>query len=91
MDDVTANLLVTRLKKAKTTKDKVEAMAESMIALIDCQKKTSERVKALVKRNEEQDHKKEGAKWVLGIVYAVVTFLCTSGSVMACKFFGLLK
>jgi len=36
MDDVTANLLVTRLKKAKTTKDKVEAMAESMIALIDC-------------------------------------------------------
>ena len=35
-----------------------------LVALIDCQRKTAERVKEIVAKTEEAKHKIEGAKWL---------------------------
>ena len=45
MDEVTKNMVKAQLKKAKTPDMLDEAMVSAMIALVDCQYKTGQRVK----------------------------------------------
>lgn len=47
MDQVLAETLKANLKAAKTPEAKSDAQTLAMIALVDCQRKTAERVKAL--------------------------------------------
>lgn len=47
MDSVLANTLKANLKTAKTPEAKSDALTLAMIAMVDCQQKTAERVKAL--------------------------------------------
>jgi len=48
MDQVLADTLTANLKAAETTDQKVNALVLAEIAVVDCQRKTSERVKKLV-------------------------------------------
>ena len=45
MDDVTKDMVKAQLKSAKTPEMLDEAMVSAMIALVDCQYKTGQRVK----------------------------------------------
>jgi len=47
-----------------------------LVALIDCQRKTAERVKELVANKEETKNKIEGAKWL----WAVIRYLVAAGA-----------
>lgn len=47
MDSTLKDTLTAHLKSAKTPEDRDNALTLSMIALIDCQYKTAQRVKAL--------------------------------------------
>lgn len=49
MDQVLADTLTANLKTAKTPEEVAKAQTLAMIALVDCQRKTAERVKFLVK------------------------------------------
>lgn len=55
----------------------IEMVQSHMLAaLIDCQRKTAERVKDLVARTDEAKHKIEGAKWL----WAVIRYLVAAGA-----------
>jgi len=45
MDQVLADTLTANLKSAKTADAKMDALTLAMIAVVDCQRKTSDRVK----------------------------------------------
>lgn len=47
MDQVLADTLTANLKAANTPEAKIEALRLSMIALVECQLKTSQRVKTM--------------------------------------------
>lgn len=65
------DLLVDQLDKAKTDEEVDRAMVGGMKAMIDCQYKTSERVKDLVIDRDREKSRKEGAKWLWGILSAI--------------------
>ena len=65
------DLLVDQLDKAKTDEEVEKAMVGGMKAMIDCQYKTSERVKDLVIDRDREKSRREGAKWLWGILSAV--------------------
>lgn len=71
------------LKDAKSIEDSarrheaIEMVQSHMLAaLIDCQRKTAERVKELVARTEEAKHKIEGAKWL----WTIIRYLVAAGA-----------
>ena len=66
MDQVLKNTLTANLKAAKTDEAKLDALVLAEIAVIDCQHKTSNRVKELV---EERGRR----KWLAQIINAGVT------------------
>jgi hypothetical protein len=47
MDQVLADTLTANLKAAKTTEEQTSALTLAMIAMVDCQRKTADRVKDL--------------------------------------------
>ena len=47
MDQVLADTLTVNIKRAKNTDERVEALALATVAMVDCQRKTSDRVKEL--------------------------------------------
>lgn len=47
MDQVLADTLTANLKSAKTEEERAKAQTLALIALVDCQRKTSDRVKEL--------------------------------------------
>ena len=65
------DLLVDQLDKAKTDEEVDKAMVGGMKAMIDCQYKTSERVKDLVIDRDREKSRREGAKWMWGILSAI--------------------
>ncbi len=67
------DLLVDQLDKANTGEEVDKAMVGGMKAMIDCQYKTSERVKDLVIDRDREKSRKEGAKWLWGILSAIVS------------------
>lgn len=55
----------------------IEMVQSHMLAaLIDCQRKTAERVKELVARTDEAKHKIEGAKWL----WTIIRYLVAAGA-----------
>ena len=65
------DLLVDQLDKARTDEEVDKAMVGGMKAMIDCQYKTSERVKDLVIDRDREKSRREGAKWLWGILSAI--------------------
>ncbi len=47
MDQVLADTLTANLKAAKTDEERMSALTLAMIAIVDCQRKTADRVKDL--------------------------------------------
>lgn len=77
------NALERELNDAKSIEDQarrheaIEMVQSHMLAaLIDCQRKTAERVKELVANKEETKNKIEGAKWL----WAVIRYLVAAGA-----------
>lgn len=71
------------LNDAKSIEDQarrheaIEMVQSHMLAaLIDCQRKTAERVKELVARSDEAKHKIEGAKWL----WTLIRYLVAAGA-----------
>ncbi len=44
-----------------------------MLALLDCQRKTADRVKTLVAEAEAREQKIKGAKWLAGVIKVVIS------------------
>lgn len=88
MDDVLAMTLKQNLQMSTTKAEKENAMTMAMIAMVDCQKKTADRVKTLVNNQQATKNKQEGAKWAAKIIYTILTLLGASAGVIACKLFG---
>ena len=65
------DLLVDQLDKVRTDEEVDKAMVGGMKAMIDCQYKTSERVKDLVIDRDREKSRREGAKWLWGILSAI--------------------
>ena len=64
MDEVTKNMVTAQLKSAKTSETLHDAMISAMIAMVDCQFKTGQRVK------------RQGL-WIAGVgLVLLVSLLC---------------
>lgn len=77
------NALERELNDAKSIEDPARrheaietVQSHMLVALIDCQRKTAERVKELVANKEETKNKIEGAKWL----WAVIRYLVAAGA-----------
>lgn len=71
------------LNDAKSIEDPVRrheaiemVQSHMLAALIDCQRKTAERVKELVSRTDEAKNKIEGAKWL----WTIIRYLVAAGA-----------
>ena len=49
------------------------AHSNILLALIDCQRKTADRVKELRIDRDREKHRREGAKWLWGILAAIAS------------------
>ena len=90
MDKVLADTLKANLKSATTPESRQQAQTLAMIAVVDCQFKTSERVKELVAEKEKDKSFWNGAKWAAGLVQLFIT---SGGAIIAikvCKLTGIL-
>ena len=90
VDKVLADTLTANLKHAATATAKIDAIVLAQIAIVDCQLKTSERVKGLVEDRNAVKNKLSGA-WIAGrFAYFFATI---GGGVIAikiCKTVGIL-
>jgi len=59
-------------------------------ALIDCQRKTSDRVKGIVAEKEAEKNKKLGAKWAFGLMISVVSVVGPIAAIKICKVVGIM-
>lgn len=84
MDSVLANTLKANLKNASTKGAKLEALVLAMIAIVDCQLKTAERVKAII---EERDREKERRNGFLAAVGIIGSLIGAAASWFASHFF----
>ena len=75
MDQTLAETLTANLKSAKTDEELHKALTLAMIAMVDCQRKTSERVKDLHRSRER----------VLWIGRAVFGFVAAGGFTILVK------
>lgn len=83
MDQVLADTLTANLKHATTTEAKIDALVLADIALVDCQRKTSERVKTLCADRQSALDKLTGGKIVL---WGIIGLANSGMLVMAIKF-----
>ena len=60
MDSVLADTLKANLKNATTSEMKLDALVLAMIAVVDCQLKTAERVKSVVEEREREKERRNG-------------------------------
>ena len=67
------DMLVDNLDKAQTPEEVDRAMCGGMKAMIDCQYKTSERVKDIVIERDREKSRREGAKWLWGLLASVAS------------------
>lgn len=90
MDSVLADTLTANLKSAATPEAKAEAQTLALIALVDCQHKTSDRVKQLVAEKEADKNKRIGAKIALATVVGVASVVGPVVAIKICKVVGVL-
>ena len=67
------DMLVRQLDEAKTTDEIDRALVSSMKAVVECQCKTAKRVKDLVIERDREKAKREGAKWLWGVLGSIAS------------------
>ena len=82
------DMLVDQLDTAKTPEEVDRAMVGGMKAMVDCQYKTSERVKGLVIEQDRKKARVEGAKWLWGVL---ATLAASGGGAIVLKLLSVLK
>jgi len=85
MDSVLANTLKANLKNATTQDAKLDALVLAMIAVVDCQLKTADRVKAIVEEREREKERRNGFLAAVGIIGSAIG---AAVSWLATNFFG---
>lgn len=85
MDNVLADTLKANLKAATTADAKLDALVLAMIAVVDCQLKTAERVKAIVEEREREKERRNGFLAAVGIISSIIG---AAVSWLAAHFFG---
>lgn len=85
MDSVLADTLKANLKNANTQDGKLDALVLAMIAVVDCQLKTAERVKSIVEEREREKERRNGFLAAVGIISSVIG---AAVSWIAAHFFG---
>jgi hypothetical protein len=60
--------LTQQLASATTHEETDRALVNSITALIDCQRKTADRVKAIMIERDREKQRREGAKWLWGVL-----------------------
>lgn len=85
MDSVLANTLKANLENAATQDAKLDALVLAMIAVVDCQLKTAERVKAVVEEREREKERRRGFLAAIGIISSAIGALA---SWIVSRFFG---
>ena len=85
MDNVLADTLKANLKAATTQDGKLDALVLAMIAVVDCQLKTADRVKSII---EERERERERRRGFLAAVAAVGSVFGAIASWLATRFFG---
>ena len=85
MDNVLADTLKANLKAATTPDAKLDALVLAMIAVVDCQLKTAERVKAIVEEREREKERRNGFLAAVGIISSIIG---AAVSWLAAHFFG---
>ena len=85
MDNVLADTLKANLKAATTADAKLDALVLAMIAVVDCQLKTAERVKAIVEEREREKERRNGFLAAVGIIGSIIG---AAVSWLAAHFFG---
>ena len=65
MDQVLADTLIANLKAAKTDSERTGALTLSMIAMVDCQRKTADRVKLMY-------NERDRVAWLGRVVFGFV-------------------
>ena len=85
MDSVLADTLKANLKNAATEDAKLDALVLAMIAVVDCQLKTAERVKAIVEEREREKERQKGFFAAIGIIGSLIG---AAVSWLATHFFG---
>ena len=85
MDNVLADTLKANLKAATTADAKLDALVLAMIAVVDCQLKTAERVKAIVEEREREKERRNGFLAAVGIIGSIIG---AAVSWLASHFFG---
>jgi hypothetical protein len=85
MDNVLADTLKANLKNAATEDAKLDALVLAMIAVVDCQLKTAERVKAIIEEREREKERRNGFLAAVGIIGSLIG---AAASWLASHFFG---
>ena len=62
-----------QLSVAATPEEISRALVSSMKALIDCQRKTAERVKEMRVERDRETQRREGAKWLWGVLSSLAS------------------
>lgn len=62
-----------QLSVAATPEEISRALVSSMKALIDCQRKTAERVKEMRVERDREKQRREGAKWLWGVLSSLAS------------------
>ena len=76
------DILNAQLDSAATPEDVSRAMVTAMKALIDCQRKTAERVKALAIERDRAQARRDGARWLWGVL---ATIAASGGGALVLK------
>lgn len=90
MDSVLADTLTANLKSAATPEAKAEAQTLALIALVDCQHKTSDRVKALIADKEAAHNRRVGARIALGAAIGLASVCGPVVAIKLCKILGVM-
>ena len=85
MDSVLADTLKANLKNATTQDGKLDALVLAMIAVVDCQLKTADRVKSIVEEREREKERRNGFLAAVGIIGSLIG---AAVSWLATHFFG---
>lgn len=63
--------LTQQLASAATLEEIDRALVNSMTAILDCQRKTADRVKAIMIERDREQQRREGAKWLWGVLATI--------------------
>ncbi len=68
----------------------MQALVLTSIAVVDCQHKTSERVKDLVAEREAEKNRRKGARWAVGCIISAASVVGPIAAIKICKIVGIM-